>query len=242
MRGLGYSSTWALPAPPKKNVPAPLLRAEGIRFSYSEGGDFSLDMGKLELYPGEVLTLAGPNGCGKTTLAKILCGLYRPEQGEISFGSPARRMNAPELRTTVAYIFQNPDYQIFLPTLGEELAYGLKALGGDPEKIRAQVEEAIVKFRLPAADRSPALLSYGTRKRLQAASYWLLSRPVCLLDEADSGLSFRDFSEMIELFKSPDRALLIITHNADFARHYSCLLYTSPSPRDRTRSRMPSSA
>jgi energy-coupling factor transport system ATP-binding protein len=121
----------------------------------------------------------------------------------------------------VAYIFQNPDYQIFLPTVREELAYGLKEQHMDSGEIERRVTDAARLFRLPPLDTAPPLMSYGSRKRLQAAVYWLLDRPVVILDEADSGLAVRDLLEIIEAFRSGSRAILFITHSEEFARRFS---------------------
>ncbi|MFO7730901.1 MAG: ABC transporter ATP-binding protein [Spirochaetia bacterium] len=199
-----------------------LLEAEDLSFHYSGVTDFSLEIDHFALRAGETLTLAGPNGCGKTTLAKLLCGLYTPQGGTISLPDSAEGPAALELlRSSAAYLFQNPDYQIFLPSIEEELAYGLKEKGLSREGVTALVQSAIQSFQLPPADTSPTLLSYGTRKRLQAATYWLLQRPICIFDETDSGISPKDFAALITAFKSPQRALLIISHDTDLARHYS---------------------
>ncbi|MCF7913791.1 MAG: energy-coupling factor ABC transporter ATP-binding protein [Spirochaetaceae bacterium] len=199
-----------------------LLEAEALSFRYPGLTDFSLEIDHFVLRAGETLTLAGPNGCGKTTLAKLLCGLYSPQQGAISLPGRADGPAALELlRSSAAYLFQNPDYQIFLPSIEEELAYGLKEKGLSRERVTTLVQSAIQNFRLPPAETSPTLLSYGTRKRLQAATYWLLQRPICIFDETDSGISPKDFAALIDAFKSPDRALLIISHDAELAQHYS---------------------
>ena len=200
----------------------PLLKGEGLRFQYPNKGDFSLQVEHFQLYPGTTLTLAGPNGCGKTTLAKLLCGLYTPQRG--GFSSPyfdKTEADADFLRSSAAYMFQNPDYQIFLSTVEEELAYGLKEAGRSQEEIHELVQTAIETFALPPAETSPSLMSYGTRKRLQAATYWLLERPICIFDETDSGISPKDFAALIETFQSPERALLIISHDAELAAHFS---------------------
>ncbi|MDY7028032.1 MAG: ABC transporter ATP-binding protein [Spirochaetota bacterium] len=216
----------------------PLISVRGIEYSYRDNADFKLAVEELELRAGEVLTLAGPNGCGKTTLARLLCGLYRPAKGSIQLNqtpgaagrqqyldaapaSPTPSAASGTLRTSVAYIFQNPDYQIFLPTVREELAYGLKEQHMDSSEIERRVTDAARLFRLPPLDTAPPLMSYGCRKRLQAAVYWLLDRPVVILDEADSGLAVRDLLEIIEAFRSGSRAILFITHSEEFARRFS---------------------
>jgi energy-coupling factor transporter ATP-binding protein EcfA2 len=115
-------------------------------------------------------------------------------------------------------MFQNPDYQIFLPTVFEELALGLRAAGIAQDVIRGRVEEAQRLFHLPPGDMPPALMSYGARKRLQAATYNLLGRRLLILDEIDSGLSYREFMSLISALASSGSGLLLITHDAALAR------------------------
>lgn len=194
----------------------PILTAEDIRFSYAGAGGFDLSVEGLTLYRGETVCLVGRNGCGKSTLGKILCGLLRPESGRISLVSDGAPNPAapPVLNREVGYMFQNPDYQIFLPTVAEELGYGL----GSSSEVEGRLREAAGAFSLGSLEAPPALLSYGTRKRLQAASYYLLGRRVYILDEADSGLSYGDFRMILRNLSGPDRVVLVITHDVDLAR------------------------
>jgi energy-coupling factor transport system ATP-binding protein len=208
------------PVPPASPGP-PVLRVEGLRFSFGTGGSFGLAVDDFELAGGSVCALLGRNGSGKTTLARLLCGLLQPQAGRVSLRGSAgfRCAAARELRREVGYLFQNPDYQVFLPSVSEELAFGMRAEGVGESEIRAQVEKALGLFRLPPGSVPPALLSYGTRKRLQAATYFLLKRRALILDEIDSGLSYGEIIPLMGQMAASGSALVLITHDVDLARY-----------------------
>ncbi len=196
-----------------------LLAAEDLRFAFS-GGGFSLCVDGMELRRGEVCALLGRNGSGKSTLARILCGLLAPEGGRVLLESSSglRPASTEALNRTVGYLFQNPDHQIFLPTVREELELGLTARGIRGAAAHRMVGEAVGRFALPGPDTPPALMSYGSRKLLQAATCWLLDREIVILDEADSGLSWRQFLALVDALRGPDTSLLLITHDERLAR------------------------
>ncbi len=207
--------------PPLSSAPGEtILQARGLRFRYPGEGTFDLRIDELEVRRGEILALTGRNGSGKSTLARLLCGLLPAEEGEIRILRSQRleAASAPELQGFTGYMFQNPDFQIFLPTVGEELAYGLLRAGLPAAEIRRRTSECIEEFQLPPADAPAALLSYGARKRLQAAVYSLLDRPLLIHDEGDSGLSFADFVQLVRRFAEAGRAQILITHEASLAR------------------------
>ncbi len=194
-----------------------LIRADNLEYRY-DNGEFRLSVKRFELKENEIVSIVGRNGCGKSTLARLLCGLAEPQSGTIGNPEPA---DASYLNAFCAYMFQNPDYQIFLPTVFEELAYGLKEAGYTASVIKATVDKTIEDFKLPEADTPPALMSFSARKRLQAAVYYLLKRPVFIMDEADTGLSFRDFIELAVKLKKTSHGLIIITHNLELAASVS---------------------
>jgi len=206
----------------------PLLRVRGLIFHYPGADGFYLNVDELCFSAGETIALIGANGSGKSTLAKLLCGLLTAGSGEISIRRNGgwKAANPELLNRFCGYMFQNPDYQIFLPEVREELAYGLKQTmerGGD---IEGRVEEAIRLFRLPGPQAPPSLMSYGARKRLQAAVYYLLERPFLILDEGDSGISAADFADIVEKLSAPRRTLLIITHDLELAALLADRIYT----------------
>jgi len=204
-----------------------LLSASGVKFSYP-GSGFSLSVEEFTVRESETIALIGRNGSGKSTLARILSGLIEPEEGRVSIRIKGRWKDASprDLNTFTGYVFQNPDYQIFLPTVEEELSYGLKKLGVKEAEIKSRVAEAAGLFRLPELSVPPAMMSYGARKRLQAAVYYLLERPLYILDEADSGLSFDDFLSILSIFRRKECGLVIITHDLGLARQVSHRTYT----------------
>jgi energy-coupling factor transport system ATP-binding protein len=205
-------------SPPRAQT-APYLKAEGIRFSFPEPGSFSLEIESLELGKGTVCALVGPNGSGKSTLARLLCGLSLPQKGGFWIDDgKGYEPAAPELLSRrVGFLFQNPDHQIYLPTVQEELALGLKNRGLARARIDERVREAVRLFRLQSPQAAPALMSYGSRRRLQAAVYWLLDRDMLILDEVDSGLSFRDLAEIVRELCSRTPCVILITHDERFA-------------------------
>jgi energy-coupling factor transporter ATP-binding protein EcfA2 len=188
-----------------------------VKYMYPGNSDFTLEIDLLELKKGEVIALEGPNGCGKTTLARIISGLILPDRGELTLtGDPAGKAR---LNRSCGYLFQNTDYQLFLPTVAEELALGLKSSGLDKGQRSTMVNEAITLFRLPSPDAPPALMSFGARKRLQGAIYYLLDKDLYILDEADSGLNFTDYISIVGELRNKGAALIVITHD----RHVQAL-------------------
>jgi energy-coupling factor transport system ATP-binding protein len=201
--------------PAVKDDPAaapPLFELKDIRYAYPGNGEFSLDIPSLSINRGEIVALCGPNGCGKTTLARILSGLITPDAGEISSGG-RQSMTGEELNLVCGYLFQNPDYQLFLPTVEEELALGLRYSGVKREERKRRCDEACRLFALPGAEAPPALLSFGARKKLQGAIYSLLDKDLYILDEADSGLGFRDYLLILERLAARGASLLVISHD-----------------------------
>jgi energy-coupling factor transport system ATP-binding protein len=195
------------------------LRMEGLAFRFEGSAPFALGIDSLDLGLGETSALVGRNGSGKSTLGRILCGLLRPSSGRIAVHDDhgVRNLDADERGARIGYLFQNPDHQIYLPSVREELTLGLRRPHADMRKIEARVREAADLFGLPDLDAPPALLSYGARRRLQAATYWLLERDLLILDEIDSGLSYREVESLVEALASRVPGIILITHDMALA-------------------------
>ena len=201
----------------------PFLKVDSLSFRFPGPPPFDLEVGELSLDRGAVTAIVGRNGSGKSTLGRILCGLLAPGRGRILLRKDAAFFPASPaaLQVRVGYMFQNPDYQVFLPTVAEELRFGLRSLGLDAAEQGAIVEEAIALFQLPRGATPPSLMSYGARRRLQAATSHLMARDLLILDEIDSGLGYRDFLDLLPALAAAGRGLVLVTHDIALARYVS---------------------
>ena len=200
------------------------LKTENLSFKY-ENENFAVNIKDFYLKSGEIVVLVGKNGSGKSTFAKIISGLLKPLSGKIMIenNGTLKESSSIELNKNVSYFFQSPDSQLFLPTVGEELAFGLKGSSKSKAEIKKLVDNAIDIFRLDNADMPPAIMSYGARKKLQAAIYYLLNKKIVIIDEADSGITFKDYAFIIKNFKNldPVPAILIISHDIQLSIEFA---------------------
>lgn len=183
-----------------------LVDLKDICFSYPGNPDFRLQAVSLAIHENECISIVGGNGSGKSTIAKILCGLLKPETGSVSFSGSD--VSFSSLCTKTGYVFQNPDFQLFQARIENELSVGDK---------KADIRKIAGLFELPGLSAPAAMLSYGTRKKLQCAVFYALDRKLVILDEADSGMSPQDISRIIRLFRKKGSAVIIITHDNSLA-------------------------
>lgn len=200
------------------------LTVERRRRSTATSPPFEMHVDSFALHSGELVTLTGPNGSGKSSFSRLLCGLDEPKGGSILLNG--KRQGTKELNRSVGYLFQNPDLQIFLPTVEEELAWSLRRRRERSTKeIEAQVGDAAELFGLRLAD-TPTTMSYPKRKALQAAVYYLLDRPFYILDELDSALTYHSALSIIASLRRRGSGLLLITHDRTFAAKVGGRAYT----------------
>jgi energy-coupling factor transporter ATP-binding protein EcfA2 len=168
--------------------------------------------------------LVGPNGSGKSTLSRSLCGLDSLVAGSISVNGV--EFTQKQLQTNVGYLFQNPDYGIFLPTVGSEIGWSLR---NNKEMSKKEKEQLVLEcanlFNLNVDD-NPTMMSYGSRKRVQAAVAYMLNRPFLIIDELDSALTYADSYKIVELLRSNGSAIVIISHDYNFANILAKRIYT----------------
>ena len=188
-----------------------------VTFAY-EGGTRALDRLSLAVPQGEFTALVGPNGGGKSTLARHLNGLLRPRAGSVAInGRPAAGRPVGDLAREVGYVSQNPDHQIFAPTVREEVAFGPRNLGLKGDALARRVDEALAAFDLEAlAGTPPAVLGYGQRRLVTVASVWAMQPPIWVLDEPTTGLDARFTARLMACLHELHRAgatILLITHD-----------------------------
>jgi energy-coupling factor transporter ATP-binding protein EcfA2 len=203
----------------------PIVTAENVWYHYADGTE-ALQGVDLRVHRGEMLALLGPNGSGKTTFAKILAGIYRASSGRVQVlgRDLASRKVRATLPSSVGYVFQNPDHQLFRRKVSDEIAYGLKNLGIDAAHRRAIVEETLEAVNLARyADEDPLFLSKGQRQRLAVAAVLAMGPELLVVDEPTTGQDFRSVQAIMQLLVSlqqQGKTIVIITHDMSLVAEY----------------------
>lgn len=195
----------------------PAVRATALTHRYPDGR-LALDRVTFALNPGERAAVVGPNGAGKTTLFLRLCGVLSGLPGEVSVCDldPADAGQRKRLPARVGVVFQNPDDQLFSPTVLEDVAFGPLNLGATPNEARARATEALAGVGLNGCEeRSPHRLSGGEKRRAALAGVLAMRPDVLLLDEPSMFLDPRGRRELIRTICDLPGTLLIATHDLD---------------------------
>ncbi|HEX4208788.1 MAG TPA: energy-coupling factor transporter ATPase [Candidatus Binataceae bacterium] len=204
----------------------PIVEVERLSFSYAFG-PVVLSRADLIIRPAEFLAIVGQNGSGKTTLAKLIVGLLKPSAGRILVsGRDRAALPAAATAREAAYVFQNPDHQIFAATVEDEVAFGPRNFGLASDEVSRRCEEVLQAVNLTAQRHAdPFLLSKGERQRLAVASVLALRPRLLILDEPTTGLDYREQRRMMALVSELNRsgiAIVMITHTpwlvAEYAR------------------------
>ncbi|MGK5112155.1 energy-coupling factor ABC transporter ATP-binding protein [Geodermatophilus sp. CPCC 205506] len=196
----------------------PSLLVEDLAFAYPDGHQalFGVD---LRIERGERVALLGPNGAGKTTLVLHLNGILRGGRGAVAVaGLPVDRSHLQEVRRRVGVVFQDPDDQLFLPTVGEDVAFGPRNLGLPEAEVGARVAAALEQVGMTdAADRPPHHLSFGQRRRVAVATVLSMHPEILVLDEPSSNLDPAGRRELAEVLQALPVTMLMVTHDLPYA-------------------------
>lgn len=199
-----------------------MLEAKGIRHAY-ENGALVLDDVAFRVEKGEKVVLLGANGCGKTTLLKILGGLIFPSSGEYHYKGRSVTKAALKdqgfrgaFRREVAFLFQNPDAMLFNPTVYDEIAFGPRQhdLGGVDERVRTWAGECGLVRLL---ERAPFELSRGEKQKLCLAALLAVEPELLLLDEPAANLDPRSTGWLVDYLQEIGATTLVTTHNLSLA-------------------------
>jgi cobalt/nickel transport system ATP-binding protein len=196
------------------------LDMRGVHFSYPDGHS-TLRGVDLSLRPGERVALLGPNGAGKTTLVLHINGILQPAAGSIAVGGlPVNtdRATLTEIRRRAGIVFQDPDDQLFLPTVAEDVAFGPANLGLRGAELAARVDDALAAVGMAEhRHRAPHHLSFGQRRRVAVATVLAMSPEILVLDEPSSNLDPASRRELAEILRTLPVTLLMVTHDLPYA-------------------------
>ncbi len=167
----------------------PMISAKQLRFVYPRGGVVALDDVSIDIPAGQSVGIVGQNGSGKTTFTKTLNGLLRPSGGTVHVdGLDTSKLTVQQLASTVGYVFQNPNHQLFATSVAAELAFGPTNLKLPKDEIEARVAEALEFFDLGEHAKShPYRLSFPLRKLVGIASVFTMHPKIFVLDEPTTG-------------------------------------------------------
>jgi len=190
-----------------------VLLVQDLHFSYHDGHS-ALRGVSFELCEGEKVALVGPNGAGKSTLMLHLNGILTG-QGDVTVGDKRiARDNLPAVRAMVGLVFQNPDDQLFSPTVFEDVAFGPLHMGLPKEVVTARVESALQAVRMSGfRDRLSHHLSVGEKKRIAIATVLSMNPQILVLDEPSAGLDPRARRTLINLLHELPITMLVSTHD-----------------------------
>ncbi|MGB4861121.1 MAG: ABC transporter ATP-binding protein [Tepidiformaceae bacterium] len=192
----------------------PWLVVEDLYFSYPDGFR-ALDGVNLAIGRGEKVALIGPNGAGKSTLMLHLNGINQPTSGTVRIGElSVEKANIGRIRAEVGLVFQDPDDQLFSPTVYDDVAFGPVHMGLPKEEVDSRVSAALEAVGLAGFERrQPHHLSIGQRKRAALATVLSMSPSVLVLDEPSAGLDPRGRRELINMLRGLEQTMLVSTHD-----------------------------
>lgn len=202
----------------------PIINLSHISYNYEEVS--ALNDISLEIYAGELIFFTGPNGCGKSTLFKLLNGLIFPTKGEYYFDNKKIDKNtlqdnifAKNFHKRIGYIFQNPDVQLFNATVYDEIAFGPRQMNLNEEIIHQRINELLIYLNIQhLQDRPPYHLSGGEQKKVALAAILALNPDVLMIDEPLNGLDNKTrqwFKEFLMDFIKANKTILISTHEQE---------------------------
>ncbi len=194
------------------------LNVDNLSFEYPDGFK-ALENINLSLSKGERLAVLGPNGAGKTTLILHLNGILGDLNGQISLNNKDfSEKNISKIRKSVGLVFQDPDDQLFMPTVLEDVMFGPKNFGFSDELVKKNSINALEQVKmLQFKDKPPHHLSFGQKRKVAIASVLASEPELLVLDEPSSNLDPASRRELIDILKNLDVSIILVTHDLPMA-------------------------
>lgn len=199
----------------------PSLQISNLAFAYPDGNQALFGV-NLTINKGERVALLGPNGAGKTTLVMHMNGIHPTMQGEVRVAGELvdvkNKESLKSIRSKVGIVFQDPDDQLFMPTVGEDVAFGPYNMGLRGAELNAVVDEALTQVgMLEFKDRAPHHLSFGQRRRVAVATVLAMKPEILVMDEPSSNLDPASRRELADVVRSLDVTIVMVTHDLPYA-------------------------
>jgi cobalt/nickel transport system ATP-binding protein len=200
---------------------APSLLIEDLAFAYPDGNQALFGV-NLRVERGEFVAILGPNGAGKTTLVMHMNGIHPAEHGSVSVAGEVIDTKDKDLlrriRGKVGVVFQDPDDQLFMPTVGEDIAFGPYNMGLRGAELDAAVDHALALVHMSEfKDRPPHHLSFGQRRRVAVATVLAMKPEILVLDEPSSNLDPASRRELANILRELKITTLMVTHDIPYA-------------------------
>ena len=215
----------AQPQPENSVSQEVLLEAKDLDFTY-EGGHHALRGISASIHRGEMLSIVGTNGAGKSTFSKVVCGFEKAQKGSLTMGGiDLNTLSIKERADHIGYVMQNPNQMISKTQIFDEVALGLRNRGVSEEEIRPRVEETLKICGLyPFRNWPVSALSYGQKKRVTIASILVLRPEIILLDEPTAGQDLKHYTEIMDFLSQLNRqgvTVVLITHDMHLMLEYT---------------------
>jgi len=194
------------------------IEIENLSYSYPDGQQALSDV-NLAIGLGETVALIGPNGAGKSTLLLHLNGILRSDGTVRVLGVPLEDKSLKWVRSKVGLVFQNPEDQLFSPTVFDDVSFGPINMRYSEDEVRRRVSQALKWVRMEGHDgRSPYHLSVGEKKRIAIATILSMSPEILVIDEPTSNLDPRAKWELIELLKGLEMTKIVASHDLEMVK------------------------
>lgn len=204
-----------------------LLEVKNVSYKYKNRDVKVLDDVSFKVYKGEKIAIVGKNGAGKSTIAKMLCGVIRPLEGEILLnGENYFKYSIKEIGQKIGYVMQNPNQMLVKDIIKDEVSLGLRLNGYSEEEIDKRIEEALKMCNLwPMRNWPIGVVSYGQKKRVTIASILAMKPEIIVLDEPTAGQDYKVYTEIMSFLEELNRdygiTILFITHDMHLAIEYT---------------------